>query len=1248
MRIVIDLQGAQSESRFRGIGRYSLALALGIARNAGQHEVWLVLNGALGDAIAPLREQFKDFLPRHRIRVFDAPGPVRELAAENSARARNAEMLREYFIDQLRPDMVLVTSLFEGFVDDAVTSIGSFTDPARTAVVLYDLIPLLKPDSYLGSDVQRAHYFGKIASLRRASLLLSISDYSRKEALAALCLPDQQVVSISTAVDPTFAPASMALEQREALGQRFAITKAFLMYAPGGFDARKNIDGLITAFGLLPPAVRANYQLVLASKISTEQRQMLLNHAHECGLGDDEIVITGYISDADLIALYRSTTLFIFPSRHEGFGLPALEAMACGARVIGARNTSIPEVIGCEEAMFDADDPHAIASKIGEVLQDEQLQSRLSIHGREQASRFSWDLTARRAIAALEQRCSELKPVTVATPRSRRRLAFVSPLPPERTGIADYAVQLLPALRLYFDIELVLQQDKVDVGAELQEVPHRTVAWFNDHAAEFDQILYQFGNSPFHSHMFALLRQHPGVVVLHDFYLGDVLAYEQMTGAIPSAWTGALYHAHGYGAALGSIDADRHAHTKEQFPCNLAVLEDATSVVVHSEHSLELAQKWYGASATSNWNVVPLPRSAPERQARDAARRALGLNIGDFVVCTFGFIAPTKMSLELVQAWAASSLHSDTSCVLMLVGQNHGGDYGLAISAAITTAAGRIRIAGWTDDATYHQYLQAADVGVQLRSVSRGETSAAVLDCLNYGLATIVNAKGSMASLPDDTVFKLPEQFELAALSDALVTLRNDSEIRADLGQRAQHLLRTTHSPDYCAQRYADLLDREWQARPVGRQALISRLAAQSELDERAVQELAWCIARLPDPLAPRQLLIDVTAIARHDLKTGIERVVRTQMQQLLNMRIDDLRVEPVYLSNEGGRWHYRYARSYVSQMLGLGAHLANADSMIDIACNDIFYSADYSPGAVLAAAADGLYAQWRARGIAVHFVVYDLLPVLRPEFFPPDADATHAPWLACIAREADQLICISASVESELRQWLDQTTAPSARRAALCSLHLGADITGVSTAPAPSTSADAADLLTHLRDKPTFLMVGTIEPRKGHLQTLAAFDLLWEQGIEINLVVVGNEGWTPLDAAQRRTIPAIVARLTEHPALGERLHWLRGIDDELLDQLYGISACLLVPSEGEGFGLPLIEAARNALPVIARDLAVFHEVAGDAAHYFSGTEAAALANAITAWLRLDAQGQAPQSQTMSWMTWREHCERLLKLLLLV
>ena len=166
--------------------------------------------------------------------------------------------------------------------------------------------------------------------------------------------------------------------------------------------------------------------------------------------------------------------------------------------------------------------------------------------------------------------------------------------------------------------------------------------------------------------------------------------------------------------------------------------------------------------------------------------------------------------------------------------------------------------------------------------------------------------------------------------------------------------------------------------------------------------------------------------------------------------------------------------------------------------------------------------------------------------------------------------------------------------------------------------------------------MVGTLEPRKGHAQTLAAFEQLWAEGVEVNLVIVGKHGWMVED---------LIERLQYHPELGKRLFWLDGISDEYLEKVYSASSCLIAASYGEGFGLPLIEAAQHNVPIIARDIPVFREVAGGHAFYFDSKKENDLAKIVSDWLELYKKNQHPVSGSMSWITWKESAEKLKKIL---
>lgn len=402
MRIVIDLQSCQSGSRLGGIGRYSIELTKAMACQTGQHELWLVLNSMLPNAIAETRHAFSDLIPQDRIKVFDASPNIAELT-NNKTKVRAAELIREDFLNSLKPDIVHISSLFEGLQEDVITSVGLLYPGSRTAVTLYDLIPLVQRERYLGNHDALNHYLGKIENLKKAGLLLSISEFSRKEAIDVLGIDPDSIVNISSAADKRFRPLVMPKDQSIALLEKYGIRRKFLMYT-GSFDQRKNHANLIEAYGLLPREIRRNYQLVIVGNGWDSMYQHLQNVAKRSGVNQDELIFAGHVKDDDLLPLYNLCHLFVFPSLAEGFGLPVLEAMSCGTPTIGSNCTSIPEVIGWADAQFDPRDPKSIARKMHQALTDAGFMETLRIRGLEQAKKFSWDESARRAISAFESR----------------------------------------------------------------------------------------------------------------------------------------------------------------------------------------------------------------------------------------------------------------------------------------------------------------------------------------------------------------------------------------------------------------------------------------------------------------------------------------------------------------------------------------------------------------------------------------------------------------------------------------------------------------------------------------------------------------------------------------------------------------------------------------------------------------------------------------------------------------------------
>jgi glycosyltransferase involved in cell wall biosynthesis len=406
----------------------------------------------------------------------------------------------------------------------------------------------------------------------------------------------------------------------------------------------------------------------------------------------------------------------------------------------------------------------------------------------------------------------------------------------------------------------------------------------------------------------------------------------------------------------------------------------------------------------------------------------------------------------------------------------------------------------------------------------------------------------------------------------------------------------------------------------------IRSLGAPADARQPELAAAAQAIAANQPPLSPRQLLVDVSAMVQLDMKTGISRVVRSILLSLIEAPPPGYRIEPVYADGATGR--YRYARCFTFALAGIEG-MKMEDTPIGHRPGDVFLGLDLAPAATTQNAA--LLADMRNHGVALHFVVYDMLPLLQPEAFAYGSSAYFQRHIETIAQQADSLVCISRAVADELADWLAAHPPQRAAPLRIGYFHLGADL--AVSAPSMGLASDAQQLFEQVAARPTLLMVGTVEPRKGHEQALAACELLWSRNVDVNLVIVGKPGWL---------VERLIKKIDKHPRLGQNLFWLRDASDEMLTRLYESCAALLAASKGEGFGLPLIEAARHRLPVIARDLPVFREVGGGHVFYFGGSDAPPLAAAIGDWLALRAAGQAPQSSAMPWLSWAQSARQLL------
>jgi glycosyltransferase involved in cell wall biosynthesis len=236
-------------------------------------------------------------------------------------------------------------------------------------------------------------------SIRRADKFIAVSENTKREIVEHYKVDPAKIAVITPAVDHEMFKPSGEAEITEAK-KKFGITKPYIL-SVGTLEPRKNLLGVLTAFEALPEETKQNYALVLAGGKGWLDGE--IHDKFEALAKQYEVIKTGYVEDADLPALYSGAELFAYPSFYEGFGIPPLEAMACGTPVITANNSSLPEVVGDAAITIDARDTPGLTEHIQRVLSDKNLANELRQKGLGRAQLFSWQKSAGKLAELLKE-----------------------------------------------------------------------------------------------------------------------------------------------------------------------------------------------------------------------------------------------------------------------------------------------------------------------------------------------------------------------------------------------------------------------------------------------------------------------------------------------------------------------------------------------------------------------------------------------------------------------------------------------------------------------------------------------------------------------------------------------------------------------------------------------------------------------------------------------------------------------------
>jgi len=263
----------------------------------------------------------------------------------------------------------------------------------KKIITIHDLIPYVMPETVGTGYLLK--FLKEVPSLiQNVDGIITVSEYSKKDILKFFPIDPEKIFVTPLAADGIYKPLDKK-QCKEFITKKYNLDKPFILYI-GGFSPRKNVKLLINSFLETFPLLKKDYILVIAGARKDLGEYLNKKYSNL----SSKIVFTGFIPQEELPIFYNCCEAFVYPSLYEGFGLPPLEAMSCGAPVITSKVTSIPEVVEDNGLLIDPNDPNALEEALVKLLNDETLKQSFSEKGIQQASKFSWEQTAYKTLEA--------------------------------------------------------------------------------------------------------------------------------------------------------------------------------------------------------------------------------------------------------------------------------------------------------------------------------------------------------------------------------------------------------------------------------------------------------------------------------------------------------------------------------------------------------------------------------------------------------------------------------------------------------------------------------------------------------------------------------------------------------------------------------------------------------------------------------------------------------------------------------
>jgi glycosyltransferase involved in cell wall biosynthesis len=715
MRITIDCQALQSNNSVnRGIGNYSedfLTYLLGETRGI---EVTLLVNARL--SMAKIETLADKIHPSNSLKIREWM-PLKSTSWLDGEKIRRqiSEYLYSQVLTSTDPDHYLLLSAFEGLSED----IHWIAPPdIECSVIFYDAIPAIFPSRYLAGSEVRDWYQQTALKLRSFSRVLAISKSAALDAQKYLEIESEKINVINFGVIDRY----FSVENNAVRGD--------YVLSVLGEDERKNKHNLLIAWqkvlNVVPEVkLKIVYKQSPPEKINNDR---FLRENNLIG----RIEFLDYVEQDKLDELFRNCIFTVFPSFYEGLGLPVLESFAHYKPCLVANTSSLVELVNSEDLTFKPDSPEEIASKIVDLLGDNELYEKAVYFGREALNRFSPHNKSKQV--------QELFNVEMAQRRISPRISvpllnqvyFYTVLPPTPSGIANYANALIHELHSNSDLIIISEDQETEVHMCIEcnsSIPLRDLVGHEEKWVDGNFEIHNLGNSEYHIWQSELMRKYPGLVIMHDGFLSGLvwsIFHKQKNG------TGFLERGLLEGSVLGFIE-----NTYMQEPHKLILseklnqyfLEWSSMVMVHTHAAKRMIEEDFEVSEPKAIAVIPhfMRTNYPDYGSFQRKK----------VVGVFGIVAESKMYKEIIEGWNESIVGHSHEYTLRFIGEDVTNDFISLIKDPKRSV--KIEHTGYVSDEEYSEHFNEIAFAIQLRRDFRGETSGALSELHSRGIPVLTN-----------------------------------------------------------------------------------------------------------------------------------------------------------------------------------------------------------------------------------------------------------------------------------------------------------------------------------------------------------------------------------------------------------------------------------------------------------------------------------------------------------------------------